>query len=97
MRFTASKDGAQRATVRVDFRVDRGVIAEALALAILTHANPEIALAQYGRDEITATVRQRYQQSGPPEQWPENEGFEWNRALDAATERVQDLWPEDAG
>lgn len=96
MKFNTSKDGAMRATIRVEFRVERGTLVYALALAVFGHptSHPTLLAANYSRSDVEQAVRQQYAVHGPPEQWVENAGLDWNVAMNAAEERVSDLFPE---
>lgn len=101
LRFTRSGDGESRATVRVDFRVERESIAQALAHDAMTTAK-EIPISwhsyfpgPYTKAGVEAIVRLLYYVYGPPAQWPESEADEdWDECLEAATDYVNSLWRE---
>jgi|SRR5215212_7468097 len=98
MRFEKSKDGAMRATVRVDFRMDVSAMAEALAIDAI-ESNPataEVLLSGVTQEDVARIVRARLAMQGPPEHWTEYgpDMPNWTRLRKLAGERVEELWPE---
>lgn len=100
MRFTESKDGCPRATVRVDFRIDLSAAAEALALegmeAEMTAATATHVVTRASRKDVERALRGRLHTQGPPDHWTEcgTEDPVWIELRELAGERVAELWPE---
>ena len=94
LRFTTSRDGARRATILVQFRVEPDSIVYALADDLIgtTPHDPEGGADALTKAAIEQIVRDHYSVSGPPEQWAEHDGEDWARCIAAAKRRVAELW-----
>lgn len=92
MRFTCSKDGTMRASVRVTHRVDVAQLVEALALEIIETPDRAVELS---RTQIEQVLRDRLTQDGEGAHWtefgPEYEPYA--EAVEAATRRVAECFP----
>lgn len=99
MKFTVSKDGAERATIRVDFRADLSTVAEAVALWAWEDqtGDPERAARTVSKRQIDGIVRQRYALQGPPDHWTEygggdDTGYGYDDVRELANDRVRTLY-----
>lgn len=89
MRFVPSKDGRDRATVRVDFRAGREEVALAVALDAMESG---IIPALRTKAEVAQIVRNRYALQGPPEGWTEYDDHDFHRAVEEAQSQVEELF-----
>lgn len=100
LKFNRSNDGATRATVRIDFRVELETVAMALAQdAIASGAIPATwhtyIPENYTKADVDRIVRDKLYVHGPVEQWTEIASYgdeDWDEALEAATDHVKRLW-----
>lgn len=105
LRFTESKDGVPRASVRIDFRVDLGLLAVAAAELVFSDlveyvgASDEVAAdaeeyaAALGRGRIVQSARDLLQAKGYTAR-DAVEDYLMEAALTAVAPVVAELWPQ---